>query len=213
MEKREEIRFEAAKKINKIICRSKIGGASKNITGLGVTDINNVKRKIEEGNAKIVPADKSNATVILLESDLNKKVHEFFEKNDVTEIKDKTQEYNKTIKTLISNSSVIPPDKQKQLYNTKASAPLFKTKIKTHKESQPIRPVINCMNAPSYKLSKYLCSLIKRNIQMDSTNTCTNSVDFINKIKQTKIDTNDILISVDIDNMYANIPKQAPFLL
>ena len=38
----------------------------------------------------------------------------------------------------------------------KPMAPKLNALIKTHKEDKPIRPVINNIQAPSYKLTKYL---------------------------------------------------------
>jgi len=40
--------------------------------------------------------------------------------------------------------------------NIKPVAPKLNTYIKTHKENEPIRPVVNNIQAPSYKTSKYV---------------------------------------------------------
>ena len=44
----------------------------------------------------------------------------------------------------------------------KLDAPTLNAYIKTHKSHEPIRPVINNIPAPTYKLAKYLSNRIKR---------------------------------------------------
>jgi len=206
--KQEEIRFEAAKKIGKIISNAKKRRSRKrNGYDSDKRTIKQIQNKILNGGAKVVPADKSSATVVIMEQELNDKVQTLFTNNGVIEMSDKTQEYNKKIRELIDNSLVIHPNKRKFLYNAKAKPPVFKPLIKTHKTDKPVRPVINSINAPSYNLSKFLCNLIKSRIDLESKHTCKNSRDFIDSIKGIKIDTNNTLITVDIDNMYSNIPR------
>ena len=44
----------------------------------------------------------------------------------------------------------------KYLINIKPAAPKLNIYIKTHKNNEPIRPVINNTQAPPYKIAKYL---------------------------------------------------------
>jgi len=204
---REKIRYEAANKLEKIISKSKQRRIryKRRHTNERQT-MNQIKAKILQNKAKTVSADKSNSTVIISEEDLNKKVNEFFSKNKVSQITDKTNQYNKNIKSLIRSSCVINPDAKKHLYNPQAKAPKFRPLVKTHKPDYPIRPIVNCIDSPSYKLSKYICNLIKSVIPTESVNTCKNSQEFIDKIKNVKMEKNHVLVTVDVENMYANIP-------
>lgn len=207
-EKRDKIRYEAVRKIENVMSNSKKRRLRDKRNFIKIQEtIKQIKNKVISNDVTIVPADKSNASVVLSNNDLNEKVKDFFEKNEVIEVEDKTKEYNKSIKMLIDNSCVIHPNKRKWLYNSKASPPQFKPLIKTHKEGYPVRPVINCMNSPSYAVSKYLSNLIRANLDLQSQFICKNSKHFIDKVEQVGMDKSKILISLDIDNMYANIPK------
>jgi len=42
--------------------------------------------------------------------------------------------------------------------NIKPAAPKLNVYIKTHKENEPIRPVIDNTQPPSYKIAKYILS-------------------------------------------------------
>lgn len=80
--------------------------------------------------------------------------------------------------------------------------------MKTHKPNNPVRPIINSINAPSYKLRKFLCNLIKTRINTNSPHTCSNSKEFIEKVKNFSLEKTHLLTSIDVDNMYGSIPKQ-----
>jgi len=47
-------------------------------------------------------------------------------------------------------------NRRKYLLNIEPTAPRINAYIKTHKENKPIRPVIDNMQAPSYKIAKFL---------------------------------------------------------
>ena len=51
----------------------------------------------------------------------------------------------------------------------KQTAPKLNIYIKTHKENEPIRPVINNTQAPSYKTAKYLNKKIRHLICLPHT--------------------------------------------
>jgi len=71
--------------------------------------------------------------------------------------KDPTESFQKQIKETIHKcNAIIDKNQQKYLLQMKPMAPKLNALIKTHKEDKPIRPVINNIQAPSYKLAKYL---------------------------------------------------------
>jgi len=206
--KQDKIRYEAADKIGKIISKSKLRRLrKKQKVSNDKTIITSIKNKISNNNARVVEADKSNATVVMLEPDLDHKVDEYCKKSGVHEGMDRTHEYNKAIKSLIKNSSIIPPQTKHHLFNSKAGPPQFKPLVKTHKDGLPVRPVINSVDAPSYKLSKFISNLLKNRLSLDSEYACKNSKEFIEKIKKLEVKPQNIFITCDIDNMYANIPR------
>jgi hypothetical protein len=64
---------------------------------------------------------------------------------------------------------LIKKNKGKYLLNIKLTAPKINAYIKTHKENEPIRPVIDNTQAPSYKIAKFLNNKIKAYINLPNT--------------------------------------------
>ena len=54
------------------------------------------------------------------------------------------------------SNTIIVKSQQKYLLQIKPIAPILNALIKIHKDNKPIRPVINNIQAPLYKLAKYL---------------------------------------------------------
>ena len=71
--------------------------------------------------------------------------------------KDPTDFYQKQIQQAIQKCDIMIDNcRHKYLVNIKPTAPKLNIFIETHKENEPIRPVVNNTHAPSYKISKYL---------------------------------------------------------
>jgi len=82
----------------------------------------------------------------------------FIEDNNIKQInKDPTEKYQRTIQQILQNNNlVVEKQIQKYLMNIKPRAPKLDVYIKTHKENEPIRPVINNTQAPSYKIANHI---------------------------------------------------------
>ena len=70
----------------------------------------------------------------------------------------------------------------------------------------PIRPLINYTTAPNYKIAKKLQQIIKDSIKLENIHNVKNTFEFINKIKDMEITPSYKLVSMDIVNLYTNIP-------
>jgi len=65
--------------------------------------------------------------------------------------------YQKQIQQAIQKCDIMIDKRiHRYLVNIKPVAPKLNVFIKTHKENEPIRPVVNNTHAPSYKIAKYL---------------------------------------------------------
>ena len=80
--------------------------------------------------------------------------------------------------------------------------------IKVHKEGTPIRPVVNFKNAPSYKLAKMLADILNSHLPMPNVYNVQNSTQLMNNISQIPIVPELKLASLDISNIYTNIPTK-----
>ena len=127
--------------------------------------MNELKKMLWNNNLTITKADKSKVIVIINKNNLEEKVDNFIQENHIKQInKDPTDKYQKQIQQTIQKCDLlIDKQRQKHLMNIKPTAPKLNIYIKTHKENQPIRPVINNTQAPSYKIAKHL-NKIKLNL-------------------------------------------------
>ena len=86
------------------------------------------------------------------------------------------------------------------------SAPTTKGLIKIHKPEQPIRPVVIWRKAPAYKLASLLTHEIKRLAPPPYTYNVNNTTGLINELRNTQIYPHYSFSSLDISNLYTNIP-------
>jgi hypothetical protein len=78
--------------------------------------------------------------------------------------------------------------------------------IKIHKYNEPIRPVVNNTNAPTYKIAKHLNKWLTNALQLQNNYVTYNSIQLANELSKFPITTNSKLITVDIKDRYVNIP-------
>jgi len=77
--------------------------------------------------------------------------------------------YQKLIqKTLRQCNLIIDKHKIKCLVQKKSSPPILKTQLKLHKPNIPIRPLINIMKAPTYKIAKHVVRILEEHLTLDS---------------------------------------------
>jgi hypothetical protein len=80
--------------------------------------------------------------------------------------------------------------------------PTLKARIKTHKENNPIHPVVNNIQTPSYKLSKYLSKKLQQLIQLPNTYTATNSIQVALDVSKLTMNDTHRLITLDIMDLF-----------
>jgi hypothetical protein len=80
--------------------------------------------------------------------------------------------------------------------------------IKLHKEEKSVRPIVNWKNSPGYKIATLITRLLKDSTHLSYTYNIQNSEKLINSLKELEIQSDTKVCSLDIKNMYANIPQQ-----
>lgn len=82
--------------------------------------------------------------------------------------------------------------------------------LKVHKSNVfseiPIRPVVAFNGSPTYELAKWLNTKLKNTVDCSFNHTVSNNLELVNKIKDINIPENSYLISLDISNLFTNIP-------
>jgi hypothetical protein len=106
----------------------------------------------------------------------------------------------------------IPRHVETHYLSSCSTLPTFKGLIKTHKPSPPmkIRPVINSIDGPTYKLS-WLFQKILQKFANSSPHSVSNSDSIINHLKSQPMEIlnfHSFPISLDIVDMYTSIPAE-----
>ena len=170
--------------------------------------INQIKKILNDNNLTTVKADKTKAIVIINKDKLKEKVNEFIKDNYMQLInKDPTEKYQKQIQQTIKNTdSIIDKRTCKYLTNIKPAAPKLNVYLKTHKENQPIPPVINSMQAPAYKAARYINKTLQDLINLPNTYNTKNSQELAEELTKLQINEKMKMLTLDIKDTYVNLP-------
>jgi len=93
-----------------------------------------------------------------------------------------------------------------EIYKPKPICPSIKGLIKLHKLGMPIRPVVNWRNALAYTLSRLFTQKTKSIAPLLNTFNVKNTTDLLQKLQDTPMAPHFTLASLDITNLYSNIP-------
>jgi len=86
------------------------------------------------------------------------------------------------------------------------NSPTLKAQIKLNKDGKPIIPVINNIQAPSYKAAKRLNKILQQRLNLGNQYTVVNSVTLAQDLMKLNINNKHRLITMDIKDLYVNIP-------
>ena len=90
--------------------------------------------------------------------------------------------------------------------NIKPTAPKLTVQLKTHKENQPNRPVINNTPAPAYRTAKYINKKLQQLIHLPNEYNTSNSQEIATELTTLQINDKMKVITLDITDMYVNLP-------
>ena len=173
-----------------------------------IKTLKQIKNKLSDNNAFITKADKGNTIVVMDKDQYTLKVNDFINNNNIEMIQvDPTAQFVKILNNIINRSTCIfDENTRRALKPIKAVAPQFVGLPKIHKPNVPIRPLVNFTTAPSYKISKILTRILKNSINLKNNHSIKNNIEFINKMKDIKLQPNYKIASFDIVDLYTNIP-------
>ena len=199
-------RFLASKKITQLLQSNRHNILHKRQSYI----MKQIDTKLKQTNLIITKADKGNTIVIIHRDEYIHKVETFLEDNQFTQLhKDPIDHYQKKIQQATNRSNMIISKLQKKhLTQIKPLPPTLKAQIKIHKDNEPIRPVINNVFAPSYKIAKFLNKWLTDTLQLSHTYTTHSSTNLAHQLDRFPIIESDRLISFDIKDIYVNIPLE-----
>lgn len=79
--------------------------------------------------------------------------------------------------------------------------------LKIHKSDDPLRPIINTINGPTYPLTKFLAQKLKPLVGCNDS-SMKESASFVQEWKDIILDPRDLLVSFDVVSLYTKIPIQ-----
>ena len=159
---------------------------------------------------QILPADKGRTTVILdteeyyakCETLLNdKKTYKKLTRDPTQKYK---SEFSKVLKDLV-DEGIIEKPLQRQLSPTSDQAPRFYGLPKVHKPGTPVRPIVSSIGSISYPCAKYIAGILKPLVGKTSS-FIKNSADFVDKIKDCRVEDDEELISFDVTALFTSVP-------
>ncbi|XP_037506744.2 uncharacterized protein LOC119382905 [Rhipicephalus sanguineus] len=170
-----------------------------------------LKRLRDNKDIVILPADKGNATVVLDTQDYENKMRLMLE-DDRTYVplnRDPTAKVQRDLQKLLADGFRFVPPQQKSLYFSllcnNGSAPALYGLPKIHKEGVPMRPIVDFTRSPLHKLSNYLHRIISPLVGKTETHV-RNSYDFIEKVRNTVLHDDEIMVSFDVKSLYTSVP-------
>jgi hypothetical protein len=195
----------ATKKLENIINKTKIQNTKQTRK---VQVVKQIKKKLIDNGAMITQADKGKTMVIITQEDYAEKVLKFLTDNSFPVMnKDPTTTYHNRLHKILQDSDlIISKQKIKHLLQKTPTLPELKARIKLHKIDKPIRPVVNNINAPSYKIAKHLKNILTTTLDLQHTYNVVNSPTLASDLTQLKLQKNHVLVTYDIKDLYVNIP-------
>ena len=101
----------------------------------------------------------------------------------------------------------ITEEQYKKMYPTGAGAPKFYGLPKIHKQDTPLRPIVSSTGTVSYNTSKELARILKPLVGK-SQHHLQNTKDFIQQIKDVKLQQDETIISYDVKALFTSVPIQ-----
>jgi hypothetical protein len=121
--------------------------------------------------------------------------------------KDPTDKFQKQLQQILPKcNKIIDKQQKKYLMQIKPQPPTMNAQIKIYKENEPIRPVINNIQAPSYKIAKFFNKRLNDQLLLPNTYVTYNSTQLSNELIKPNITETSRLITFDIKYLYVNIP-------
>lgn len=158
----------------------------------------------------VTTADKGNVTVVVTKQFYEHKMSEHLQNPDTYIKMDNSSHIgfikrNRALLTELSKESFLY-DSQ---INNICSQETFKSKIygliKTHKDNLPIRPINSKINTPGTKICSIILAILNKMAAADPYEI-ENTEELMRYVKDTKLKPDDQLFSLDVVNMFTNIP-------
>lgn len=157
-------------------------------------------------------SDKGSKTVVSYKEQYNEKLTQLLDdttqfqplKSDPTGVNERKN--NRLVMALFKQGHINEHTRKMLTTRTSNPARLF-GQIKAHKEGHPVRPIVSTINSPSYKLARYLATILKISYK-DSPYNVPHAREVLKRVKKVKIPDDQVLVLFDVVNCFGNIPAK-----
>ena len=171
--------------------------------------INNLKK---DKTRVVMKADKGNCFVVMDRTSYDEKMDSILSDRETYEIVNKPP-FKKIEREL--NARLLRLNKEQKLDNstyrklrsTDATPPAIRGSVKHHKPGNPLRPIVSCIGSALYNTSRFLTDILTP-LQNSNGFSVSNSSQFINKITNTTIADDELLVSFDVVSLFTAIPVE-----
>ena len=168
-------------------------------------------RELKEDDSRIIlTTDKGVALVVLnkegyIRKDqlLNQQTYKKIPENPTFKQKTRLIKLLKNIKA----EGGINEETYKIMYLTGAGSPKFYGLPKIHKPDTPLRPIVSSTGTVSYNTAKVLAKILKPLVGM-STHHLQSTKDFIQQLKDVRLQQDKSIISYDVKALFTSVPIQ-----
>ena len=167
-------------------------------------------QELRKDQSKIVlTTDKGVVMVVLEKEDYIRKSEDLLKKNTYRELTaDPTNKYKNKLISLfktIKSQGGINNTTYRRLYPTGAVSPKYYGLPKIHKPGVPLRPIISSRGSATYETAKESANIIKPLVGR-SPHYVMNNKDFLENIKDIKLQPDECMMSFDVSALFTSIP-------
>ena len=168
-------------------------------------------KELKDNSRVVLTADKGVCLVVIDKEEYIKKAEELLNQETYKVIRaDPTnRQKNKLIQILknIKAEGGINENTYKKMYATGAGIPKFYGLPKIHKAGVPLRPIVSSRGSVAYGTTKELVRIEKPLVGRSPTNV-HNTKDFVEKVKNIKLQPQECIISYDVKALFTSVPIQ-----
>ena len=174
------------------------------------TEMRNALKSLKQNNSIMIPpADKGCAIVVLDTETYHSKMSTLIETGPYKLLnKDPTERLSQkaTEKLLqLKRSGNLSETEYNKIRPKQKRPPRIYGVPKIHKANAPLRPIVSCVNTVAFDLSGHLARILSP-LTGSSSYTVKNSGEFANIISKETIQTDEVMISSNVESLFTNVP-------
>ena len=205
---RAKLPLETSEEVRAKVC-SLLKTTPKPEKNLSVPQLKAIRSLRKRDTIAILKADKGNATVVMNREDYHQKCLTLLQpptyvpltRDPTSRVERRVTEVLKDLKTKKFIDKVLFDKLRPSL----SRAPRFYGLPKIHKEGYPLRPIVSAIGSPTYKLAKFVASIIKP-LMGNTSSFVKNSKHFSDMVSSETAGPEEVMVSFDVQSLLPMFP-------